>query len=198
MSKTVLFTEAQIAARVNEMAASQAEQHKTKHPGEGLLMIALLKGAAMFANDFQRALWRNGLEETQMEYFQMGSYGQETTSSGQPKALSDIDSLAEKVAGKHVMVVEDIIETGHTLATFLEILKKMGALSVVIVVLIAKGDGRVKEVEVDEVGFTLEGNPWIEGGGVDTLEWGRGNPDIVVVNLDEESSTNSVNVQSTV
>lgn len=177
MQKTVLITNERIIGRVNEIAADIEIHHPHAHSEDGLLLIAILKGAAMFANDIQRALYVKGVD-AEIEYVPISSYADGTQSSGKPVVETDLQLLEQRVKDRHVVVVEDIIETGHTLGMFLKLLEDMGVSSITTVVLLAKDVQRAREVEIDHVGFEI-GDEWVDGYGVDTAQKGRGNPDIM-------------------
>lgn len=183
MGKRVLFSKEQIATRVKEIAATISEDHPQAHSEEGLLLIAILKGAARFANDIQSALYNTHGVDAPIEYVPISSYGNGTHSSGKPVIETNPELLEERVKGKHVVVIEDILDTGHTLRMFLDVLQEMGVSSIVTIVLLAKDIVRDPEVEVDHIGFHIL-DEWVEGNGIDTAQRGRGNDDIVQITSD--------------
>ncbi len=180
MNKVVLLSHDQILKKVAEIARHQAERHLLKHPTEPLMMISILEGAKVFAQDLRTHLLNHGLANIQHEGISISSYGDGLSSTRQPVIKTDLEELRNKVAGKHLLIVEDIIETGYTLKFFLDTLAKMQPASVTVAVLIAKKGVQEVVVSVDEVGFEIE-NDWIDGYGIDTAGEGRDNPHIMKV-----------------
>ena len=125
----VLFSEETIAARVDAMAKEIAAARP-----EDLMVIAILKGSFMFAADLLRALHREGLAP-QVEFMMLSSYGTGTTSSGIVKIIRDIDT---DVAGRSVLIIDDILESGRTLAFARRLTEARGAKEVKVAVLLDK------------------------------------------------------------
>lgn len=140
----VLYSEAEIARRVSEMAKTIAAM-----PLERLLVISVLKGSFIFAADLLRALHGAGLAP-EVEFLSLSSYGAGTTSSGEIKILRDIES---EVAGRSVLLLDDILESGRTLAFAKDLMAARGALDVKICVLLEKPKKRAVEIDADIVGF---------------------------------------------
>jgi hypoxanthine phosphoribosyltransferase len=154
----VLISEEQIAAKVAELAAAVDAQYA----GEPVLLVGVLKGAVMFMADFARAL-RTPVE---MEFMAVSSYGSATSSSGVVRILKDLDRGIE---GKHVLVVEDIIDSGLTLSWLLRNLTSRGPASVRVVTLLRKPEALTVPVEVDHVGFDIP-SEFVVGYGLDHAE----------------------------
>src|SRR5918998_4470252 len=145
----VIITEEQIREKTAELA-KQVSADYAESTG-GLLLVCVLKGAVMFMADFARALGRHG-PPTEMEFMAVSSYGQGTTSSGVVRILKDLD---RDIAGKHVMVVEDIVDSGLTLSWLLKYLASRSAASVEVVALFRKPDAVKVPVQVKYVGFDI-------------------------------------------
>lgn len=140
----VLYDETAIAARNDEMATEIAACDPTD-----LLVIAILKGSFMFAADLLRTLHRAGLSP-QVEFMQLSSYGLGTSSSGHVTLIKDIES---DVQGRDVLVVDDILESGRTLAFAKDLLVARGAHTVRCCVLLEKPRKRAVNITADFVGF---------------------------------------------
>jgi hypoxanthine phosphoribosyltransferase len=154
----VLVSEEQIAAKVAELAAAVDEQYA----GREVLLVGVLKGAVMFMADFARAL----KTPVSMEFMAVSSYGSATSSSGVVRILKDLDRGIE---GQHVLVVEDIIDSGLTLSWLLRNLKSRGPASVGVVALLRKPEALKVEVPVDHIGFDIP-SEFVVGYGLDFAE----------------------------
>lgn len=141
----VLFDDQQIARRVGEIA----EDIKAARP-DNLLVIAILRGSFIFAADLVRALHRVGLAPS-IEFMQLASYHSGMASSGQITVLKDVDNSVE---GRDVLLIDDILESGRTLAFAKDLLVARGAKRVMAAVLIEKPVRRAVQFEADFVGFT--------------------------------------------
>lgn len=171
--RRVLISEADIQARLPQLAEAIKVQHEATAPGEALILLGILKGAAMFTTDLMRALDDVGLENGEVNFLQISSYGQETQSSGEPKIFTTDKDLRAMVDGRHIAVVEDMIDTGITLKALLEMLREAGALSLQVIVLLCKAGAQEVEVQVDHIGFYIGADDWIDGYGIDTANKGR-------------------------
>lgn len=157
-----------IAARVADMGGRIARDYAGMEP----VMVVVLKGSVIFAADLARAM-RLPLE---MEFVRLSSYSG-TQSTGVVKALLPLaDELCE---GRHLLVVEDIVDTGTTLSEFLPDLKARGAASVKLAALLSKPDARVHDVTIDYLGFEIPAD-FVVGYGLDYDELGRNLPGIWV------------------
>ena len=156
-----LFTEEQIIERLREMAA----EIEADYEGEDILLVGVLKGAVMVMADLARSLNRH----VEMDWMAVSSYGSGTKSSGVVRILKDLDT---DVTGRHVLIVEDIIDTGLTLSWLITNLKSRGPASVEIATLLRKPDALQMEVDVKYVGFDIP-NAFVVGYGLDFNEMYR-------------------------
>jgi hypoxanthine phosphoribosyltransferase len=140
----VLFDDQQIAERIRKLAG----EIKAAAPEE-LLVIAILRGSFIFAADLVRALHRVGLAPS-VEFMQLASYHSGMSSSGQVTIVKDIDNSVE---GRDVLLIDDILESGRTLAFAKDLLVARGAKRVMAAVLIEKPIKRAVQFEADFVGF---------------------------------------------
>jgi hypoxanthine phosphoribosyltransferase len=140
----VLFSESEIASRVQAIADAVA-----KLKPERLLVVPILKGSFVFAADLLRAFYRSGLRP-EVDFMMLASYRQATVSSGQIEVLRDIET---DVRGRHVLLVDDILESGRTLAYAKDLLAARGALRTMTAVLLDKAGDRAAEIEADFKGF---------------------------------------------
>jgi hypoxanthine phosphoribosyltransferase len=166
-----LFDEVAIAARTRALA----EQIAASGP-EHLLAVAVLKGSFMFAADLLRALHGVGLAP-QVEFIHLSSYGAGTTSSGTVTVLRDIDS---DVAGRDVLLVDDILESGRTLRFARDLMLGRGARRVMVAVILEKPGKRAVALDADFVGFTCP-DLFVVGYGMDAAHRFRQLPFIGVV-----------------
>lgn len=165
----VLVTEEQIATRIEELA----REIEKKYEGKDLLLVGVLKGAVMFMADLSRAIQ---LPVT-MDWMAVSSYGSGTQSSGVVRILKDLDA---DVLGRHVLIVEDIVDSGLTLSWLMSNLTARGAASVEVVALLRKPDAAKVEVEVAWVGFDIP-NEFVVGYGLDYAEHYRTLKDVGVL-----------------
>jgi hypoxanthine phosphoribosyltransferase len=165
----VLVTEAQIAERVKELAL----EIDTAYAGKDVLLVGVLKGAVMFMADLSRAIQI----PVSMDWMAVSSYGSGTQSSGVVRILKDLDA---DVLGRHVLIVEDIIDSGLTLSWLKSNLSARGAASVEIVALLRKPEAAKVEVDVLMVGFDIP-NEFVVGYGLDYDEKYRTLKDVGVL-----------------
>lgn len=154
----LLFTADQIRRRIDAMADAMAA---TLPPGE-LHCIAILQGSFVFVADLARALANRGVSLI-MDFVTLSSYGSGTASSGTVTLKHD---LALPVAGRHVLVVDDILDTGTTLQTLCRLLAERGAISIRTCVLVDKPAHHPVTVQADVVGFTVD-DVFVVGYGLD-------------------------------
>lgn len=169
--KIILFSAGQIQEKVNELAKSIAGDYA----GKKTVVICVLNGGYMFFSDLSKALWGSGLQKFEVDFVRVSSYGNEKKSSGKPVLTKDIEI---DISGKDVLIVDDIIETGHTLKFLKEAVERKNSSSVKICTLLSKPLRKV-ELEPDYVGFEVSPNDWVEGYGLDTASYGRGRSDII-------------------
>jgi hypoxanthine phosphoribosyltransferase len=147
-----------IAAKIEELAKEIDADYADREP----LLIGVLKGAVMFMSDLARALER----PSTMEFMAISSYGSATTSSGVVRILKDLD---RDIAGEHVLIVEDIIDSGLTLSWLLKNLSARQPASLDVVALLRKPDAIKVHVPVKYVGFDIP-NEFVVGYGLDYAE----------------------------
>ncbi|MCO7240821.1 MULTISPECIES: hypoxanthine phosphoribosyltransferase [unclassified Aeromicrobium] len=153
-----LFTEDQIIGRLQEIA----REVEADYEGRDLLLVGVLKGAVMVMADLARSFDRH----VEMDWMAVSSYGSGTTSSGVVRILKDLDA---DISGRHVLIVEDIIDTGLTLSWLVTNLRSRGPASVEIATLLRKPDALQMEVDVKYVGFDIP-NAFVVGYGLDYAE----------------------------
>ncbi|MCC2594425.1 hypoxanthine phosphoribosyltransferase [Tessaracoccus sp. OS52] len=151
----VLYTSDQIAERIAEVAA----QVDADYAGKDLLLVGVLNGAVMVMADLQRAL-KNHVE---MDWMAVSSYGSGTQSSGVVRILKDLNTDLE---GRHVIVVEDIIDTGLTLSYLMSNLASRNPASLEIMTMFRKPEASQMDVHVKYVGFDIP-NKFVVGFGLD-------------------------------
>jgi hypoxanthine phosphoribosyltransferase len=159
----VIISEEQIRDRIGELAKQVAADHADT--SDGLLLVCVLKGAVMFMADFARALGRHG-PMTELEFMAVSSYGQGTTSSGVVRILKDLD---RDITGRHVVIIEDIVDSGLTLSWLMKYLHSRLPASVDVVALFRKPDAVKVNVPVRYVGFDIP-NEFVVGYGLDFAE----------------------------
>jgi hypoxanthine phosphoribosyltransferase len=167
----VLFDETAIALRNAELAEEIARAGY-----ENLLVISVLKGSFVFAADLIRALHAADLSP-EVEFISLSSYGEGQTSSGAVRVVRDIES---DVAGRDVLLIDDILESGRTLTFAKELMVERGARRVGIVVLLDKTGKRVRDLKADHVGFECP-DSFVVGYGMDVAHAFRELPFVGVV-----------------
>ena len=160
----VLFTEEQIAQRVAEMGAQITADYK----GETLLVVSVLRGAVIFTADLVRTIDL----PVEMDFMAVSSYGSAAKSSGELKILKDTSSAIE---GRHVLIVEDVLDSGLTLELLVEILKQRNPLSVEVATLLRKQVEPQAPVKCRYIGFECP-DEFIVGYGLDFAERYRSLP----------------------
>jgi hypoxanthine phosphoribosyltransferase len=153
--------------QIREKTAELAKQVSADHAGAdgGLLLVCVLKGAVMFMADFARAMGRFG-PSTEMDFMAVSSYGQGTSSSGVVRILKDLD---RDITGRHVLIVEDIVDSGLTLSWLMKYLQSRQPASVEVVALLRKPDAIKVRTPVRYVGFDIP-NEFVVGYGLDFAE----------------------------
>ena len=154
----VLYTEEQIQNRLAELAAAIERDYE----GKEILLVGVLKGAVMVMADLARHFGRH----VEMDWMAISSYGSGTKSSGVVRILKDLDT---DINGRHVVVVEDIIDTGLTLSWLVSNLASRGPASVEICTLLRKPEAQQMSVDVKYVGYDIP-NEFVVGYGLDFNE----------------------------
>ena len=162
----VLFTEAQIQERLGEMALTIAADYE----GHDLLMVGILRGAVMVMADLARALPRH----VEMDWIAISSYGSGTKSSGVVRLLKDLDT---DITDRHVLIVDEIIDTGLTLSWLVNSLVSRNPASVEIATLLRKPEALTMPVEPKYIGWDIP-NEFVVGYGLDYREKYRNLRDI--------------------
>lgn len=165
----ILISEEQIRQRTRELAQEISRDYE----GQDLLLICVLKGGIVFLVDLMRELT---IPHT-VDFMATSSYGASTESSGAVRILKDLD---EPIQGRSVLIVEDIIDTGHTLNYLTRILHERGPASLRICTMLDKKERRQVEIPVDYVGFNIP-NAFVVGYGLDFNEVYRNLPFIGVL-----------------
>ena len=154
----ILIAQDEIAARIKELA----EQISADYADRELVLVGVLKGAAILMSDLARALSR----PVTMEYMAVSSYGSSTSSSGIVRILKDLD---RDISGQHVLVVEDIVDSGLTLSWLLRNLQSRQPASLSVMALLRKPDAIKVQVPVAYLGFDIP-NEFVVGYGLDYAE----------------------------
>ena len=154
----ILFTEEEIQAKLVDMA----KQIQADYEGKDLLMVGVLRGAVMVMADLARSLDR----QLEMDWMAVSSYGSGTKSSGVVRILKDLDT---DITGRHVLVVDEIIDTGLTLSWLISNLSSRNAASVEIATLLRKPEALAMPVEPKYVGWDIP-NEFVVGYGLDYNE----------------------------
>lgn len=165
----VLFTEEQIQRRIAEMAA----QIERDYEGKDLLIVGILRGAVMVMADLARAFSRH----IEMDWMAVSSYGSGTKSSGVVRILKDLDS---DLQDRHVLIVDEIVDTGLTLSWLTRNLVSRHPASVEIATLLRKPDAQQMPVEVKYVGWDIP-NEFVVGYGLDFNERYRNLRDVATL-----------------
>lgn len=167
--ESVLFSEEQLKRRVREIAA----EIEKDYAGKEIMLISVLRGSFVFMADLCRAI---DLPCT-IDFMSVSSYGKGTTSSGQVQITKD---LSEDISGRHVIVIEDILDSGNTLSYLLKLLENRHPASIRLCTLLDKPDRRTKPVQVHYSGFTIP-DAFVVGYGLDYAEKYRNLPYIGIL-----------------
>ena len=154
----VLYTEADIHARIAEMC----REIERDYDGRDLLIVGVLKGAVMVMADLARELKR----DVEMDWMATSSYGTSTESSGVVRIVKDLDT---DIAGRHVLIVEDIVDSGLTLSWLRQNLESRNPASLEICALLRKPEAAKVEIDARYVGFEIP-NAFVVGYGLDYAE----------------------------
>lgn len=168
----ILFNRQQIAERVAEIGRQIDHDYK----GQSVLLLGVLKGAAIFLSDLARNITIN----CTFDFVAVSSYGKGQKTSGAVKLIKDLD---QPIEGKHIIVVEDILDTGLTLSFLQNLFQQHKPLSLRIAALLDKPSRRLAKIEADYVGFSIP-NQFVVGYGMDYAERFRNLPDICLMPSD--------------
>lgn len=164
-----LISEADVEAKIAELGAQISKDYE----GESVFLLCILKGGVFFTTELAKRI----TVPVSLDFMSVSSYGAETESSGVVRIIKDLDTPIE---GKNVLVVEDIIDTGRTLAYLLENLKHRNPKSLKLCALLDKPERRVSDVAVDYKGFEIP-DEFVVGYGMDYDQKYRNLPYIGVV-----------------
>jgi hypoxanthine phosphoribosyltransferase len=165
----VLISEQELQDRVKELA----RQIESDYEGKDLLTVCLLRGAVTFMVDLTRAMHRR----VTIDFMAVSSYGSSTESSGVVRILKDLD---ESIEGRHVLIVEDIVDSGLTLKYILEILSRRQPASLRVCALLDKEERRLVDVPIDYIGFEIP-DAFVVGYGLDFAQDYRNLPFVGVL-----------------
>ena len=165
----ILFTKEQIAERVKERGAEISKDYAGKTP----LVVCILKGSVLFFSDLIKEI----SIQINLDFMAVSSYGSATISSGEVKMIKDLDNSIEN---RHVIIVEDIVDTGHTLKYLIKNLNARMPASVKVCTLLNKQCRRVVDISPDYIGFEV-GDHFVVGYGLDYDEGYRHVPEVGVL-----------------
>ncbi|MBD5520700.1 MAG: hypoxanthine phosphoribosyltransferase [Lachnospiraceae bacterium] len=168
----VLLSEEEVDARIRKLG----EQISKEYEGKNIHLVCVLKGASFFMCELAKRI----TVPVSIDFMSLSSYGSDTESAGVVKIVKDLE---EPLEGKHVLVVEDIVDTGRTLKYLIELLKGRGAADVKLCALLDKPDRRVVDVKADYTGFSIP-DEFVVGYGMDYAQRYRNLPYIGVVKFD--------------
>jgi hypoxanthine phosphoribosyltransferase len=171
LAPNVMISAEDVQARITDLAREICAAYP---PDEDLHLVAILKGAFLFLGDLIRAMDRH----VTIDFMAVSSYAKGTTSSGEVRMVKDLDSGLE---GRNVIIVEDIVDTGLTLAYLQEILHARNPKTLRTACLLSKPSRRKIDVKVEYIGFTIE-DRFVVGYGLDYAEKYRNLPFIGVLN----------------
>ena len=158
--EAILIPEDVLQERIQELADMVSEKYRDSE--EDLILVCVLKGAVFFLTDFARKL----TIPAEMEFMAVSSYGNSTTSSGVVRILKDLD---KEIAGRDVLVVEDIIDSGLTLSWLLRNLRNRNPRSLEVVTLLRKPEVQTAKIDLLDIGFDIP-NEFVIGYGLDYAE----------------------------
>jgi len=171
----VLFDEDMLHSKIKKLGSKITKDYQGKHP----IMICILRGAVLFLSD----LIKNIDEPVEIDFLSLSSYGDSTQSSGIVKIRKDIDT---NIHNRHVIVVEDIVDSGLTLQYIHDYLMKHKPISVKTCVLLDKPKAHKIEMKLDYIGFEI-GNEFVVGYGLDYAEKYRNLPYIGILKKEKYS-----------
>lgn len=171
---SVLLDEETVNARIKELG----EKISREYDGREIHLVCVLKGGVFFMCELAKRI----TVPVTMDFMSVSSYGNETSSSGVVRIVKDLDHSIEN---KHVIVVEDIVDSGNTLSYLLTILKERGPASLALCTLLDKPSRREVDVAVDYTGFEIPDH-FVVGYGLDYMQKHRNLPYVGIVELTED------------
>ncbi len=172
MSTKILYSREEIKRKVASLADQISKDYKNKK----VILVGILDGSFIFMADLARALFDAGLTDFEVNFIGISSYSENRESSKNPQITKD---LRVDISNRHVLIVEDIVDTGYSLDFLNRLLKERNPASLKTLLLLSKLARREVDVKLDYVGFEIKENKWVEGYGLDSGFLGRGNPDII-------------------
>lgn len=169
---SVLIPEEELKEKIAEMG----EMISKEYEGKEILMICVLRGGVFFACELAKHI----TGPLTMDFMSVSSYGSGTSSSGNVKIIKDLE---DSIEGKHVLIAEDIVDSGNTLSKLIALLKARKPASIKLCTLLDKPDRRVVEIEADYTCFKIP-DKFVVGYGLDYDQHYRNLPYIGVVELD--------------
>ncbi|MDA8345332.1 MAG: hypoxanthine phosphoribosyltransferase [Thermaerobacter sp.] len=173
----ILLRREAIAKRVQELG-EEVSQHR--NPSVPLLAVPILRGAVIFAADLVREI----KGPVELDFMSVSSYGNSSVSHGDVRVVKD---LTEDIAGRDILLVEDIVDTGHTVRFLIDTLLKRGPRSLKVCALLDKVDRREVDVPIDYVGFRIP-DAFVVGYGLDYAGRFRNHPEILALRPEALSS----------
>ena len=168
----ILIKSSDIEKRLQSLASQIAVDYGKK----SFMLVGILKGASTVLADLQRALYNAGCHDFTINFIKVSSYGLKTENTKGPQLIQKLDFDPKN---ENILIVDDIIDTGLSIQYIEKLLKARKAASIRSFTLLSKPSKRLVKFEPDYIGFIVP-DVWIEGYGMDTKEYGRGNPDIIV------------------
>ncbi|MCV3743714.1 hypoxanthine phosphoribosyltransferase [Ureaplasma sp. ES3154-GEN] len=165
------------AQEIKKQVQKIADQINNDYKDEQIILVGLLRGSLMFLADLARAINKDVI----IDFMSVSSYGHEMQTSGEIKILKDLD---ENIYNKHVIVVEDIIDTGFTLERITQLLNAREPKSLTVATLLDKPEARISRVDVKYIGFKIP-NEFVVGYGIDYAQKHRALPyigKVVIIN----------------
>ncbi|QSF44103.1 MULTISPECIES: hypoxanthine phosphoribosyltransferase [Paenibacillus] len=172
--RKVLVSKAQLESRVKELGAAISRDYE----GKELVLIGILKGAAVFMADLMREI----TFPVAIDYMSVSSYGSSSTTSGVITIKQDINT---DIRGKHVLLVEDLIDTGLTLQHLGQLFALREAASVSICTILSKPSRRLADIPIDYCGIEIP-DEFVVGYGLDYAEQYRNLPEVWIVETEEQ------------
>ncbi|MCM1086620.1 MAG: hypoxanthine phosphoribosyltransferase [Blautia sp.] len=169
----VLLSEEEVNKRIREMG----EQISKDYAGKSLHLVCVLKGGSFFMCELAKRI----TVPVFVDFMSLSSYGESTESAGVVKVVKDLE---EPIEGKHVLVVEDIVDTGRSLSYLVNLLKDRNAADVKLCALLDKPDRRVVDIEADYTGFKIP-DEFVVGYGMDYAQRYRNLPYVGVVKFSD-------------
>lgn len=167
--KSILFTEEQLKEKVAQLGAQISKDYEGKNP----LIVSVLKGSYVFMADLTRQI----TTRCNVDFMVVSSYGNGTKTTGEVQIIKDIST---KIEGRHVLIVEDILDSGVTLHYLMKILETRGAASIKLCTLLSKPERHKVDMKVDYLGFEIP-DEFVVGYGLDFAETYRNLPYIGIL-----------------